>query len=41
MGADVIELLDAAAKEATVLASITDAMKVYERDVLREVTWHP
>jgi uncharacterized protein (UPF0332 family) len=41
MAADVIELLDAAAKEATVLAPITEAMKIYERDVLREVTWHP
>lgn len=41
MGADIVALLDAVAKEATIIAQITEAMKIYERDVLREVTWHP
>jgi uncharacterized protein (UPF0332 family) len=41
MAADIVELLDAVAKDGTVRAHITDAMKIYERDVLREVTWSP
>lgn len=41
LAADILELLDSVATEPTVLAQITDAMKIYERDVLREVTWHP
>ena len=36
---EVIRALDAAVV-APVRAQITDAMKVYERDVLRDVTWH-
>ena len=32
--------LDAAAVEP-VRTQVTDAMKVYERDVLHDVTWHP
>jgi uncharacterized protein (UPF0332 family) len=36
----VIQALDAAAVEP-VRTQITDAMKVYERDVLHDVTWHP
>jgi uncharacterized protein (UPF0332 family) len=36
----VIQALDAAAVEP-VRTQITDAMKVYERDVLHGVTWHP
>jgi uncharacterized protein (UPF0332 family) len=36
----VIPLLDAAALEPT-RTRITDAMRVYERDVLHDVTWHP
>ncbi len=36
----VIRALDAAAVEP-VRTQITDTMKVYERDVLRNVTWHP
>ncbi len=39
--ADIIQLLDDLAKEAAILAQVIDAMKVYERDVLREVTCHP
>lgn len=37
---EIIHALDAAAVEP-VRTRITDAMKVYERDVLRDVTWHP
>jgi len=37
---DIIAALDAAAAEP-VRTQITDAMKVYERDILKEVTWHP
>jgi uncharacterized protein (UPF0332 family) len=37
---DVIQALDAAVVEP-VRTQITDAMKVYERDVLHDVTWHP
>ncbi len=36
----IIQALDAAAVEP-VRTQITDAMKVYERDVLHDVTWHP
>ena len=37
---EVIQALDAAAVDP-VRTQITDAMKVYERDVLHDVTWHP
>lgn len=37
---EVIQALDAAAIEP-VRTQITDAMKIYERDVLKDVTWHP
>ncbi|MGH7171729.1 MAG: HEPN domain-containing protein [Gemmataceae bacterium] len=37
---EIIQALDAAAIEP-VRTQITDAMKIYERDVLRDVTWHP
>jgi hypothetical protein len=37
---EVIQALDAAAVEP-VRTQITDAMKVYERDVLHDVTWRP
>jgi uncharacterized protein (UPF0332 family) len=36
----IIQALDAAAIEPT-RTQITDAMKIYERDVLHDVTWHP
>jgi uncharacterized protein (UPF0332 family) len=38
---DIIQLLDDLSKEAAIFARVLDAIKVYERDVLREVTWHP
>jgi hypothetical protein len=37
---DIIQALDAAAVDP-VRTQITAAMKVYERDVLHDVTWHP
>ena len=37
---EVIQALDAATVEP-VRTQITDAMKVYERDILHYVTWHP
>jgi uncharacterized protein (UPF0332 family) len=37
---DIVNALDAAAVEP-VRTQITDAMKIYERDVLHDVTWHP
>ena len=36
----IIQALDAAAVEP-IRTQITDAMKVYERGVLHDVTWHP
>ena len=36
----VIQILDATAA-LTTRAQITDAMKIYERDVLKQVTWKP
>jgi uncharacterized protein (UPF0332 family) len=38
---DIIIVLEAAATTPTVLTRITDAMRTYERDVLRQVTWRP
>lgn len=40
MAEQIIQVLDAARNEP-IRTSITDAMKVYERDVLQDVTWHP
>src|SRR5260370_1590746 len=37
---NIIQALDAATLDP-VRTQITDAMKIYERDVLRDVTWHP
>jgi uncharacterized protein (UPF0332 family) len=39
IAAKVIQLLDDLAKETTIRDQVLDAIKVYERDVLREVTW--
>ena len=35
-----LTLFQTAAAEEGVRTRITDAMRVYERDVLREVSWH-
>lgn len=40
LAGEVIRALDAATLEPA-RTQITDAMKVYERDVLKNVTWHP
>lgn len=37
---DIIQALDAAAVEP-IRTQITDVMKIYERHVLKDVTWHP
>jgi len=37
---EIIQALDAAAVEP-VRTQIIDAMKIYDRDVLHDVTWHP
>ncbi len=37
---DVIRALDAAAIEP-IRTQITDAIKIYERDILHDATWHP
>jgi hypothetical protein len=39
--AGIIQLLDAASATPSVLGRITDAIKIYERDVLRHITWRP
>ena len=38
--ARIVQRLEAAALEPT-RTQITDAMKIYERDVLHDVSWHP
>ena len=37
---DIIQALDAAALEP-IRTQITDVMKIHERDILHDVTWHP
>jgi uncharacterized protein (UPF0332 family) len=37
---DIVNALQAAAQEP-VRTQIVDAIKIYERDVLKDVTWHP
>jgi uncharacterized protein (UPF0332 family) len=41
MAEDVFQLLESAAAEPVIRTRITDAIKIYERDVLRQVTWQP
>lgn len=38
---DIVQLLHHLANEPLILMRVVDAIKIYERDVLREVTWHP
>ncbi|MGH7225810.1 MAG: HEPN domain-containing protein, partial [Gemmataceae bacterium] len=38
---DIVQLLHQLANEPAILTGVIDAIKIYERDVLREVTWHP
>jgi len=37
----IIQLLHHLANEPAILTRVIEAIKIYERDVLREVTWHP
>jgi uncharacterized protein (UPF0332 family) len=37
---DIVQLFHQLANEAAIRARVVDAIKIYERDVLREVTWH-
>jgi uncharacterized protein YfeS len=37
----IVQLLDALSTTASVRTQVTDTIKVYERDVLRQVTWRP
>jgi uncharacterized protein (UPF0332 family) len=37
----IVQLLDSLSITATVRTQVTDTIKVYERDVLRQVTWRP
>lgn len=38
---DIVQLLHHLGNEPAILARVVDAIKIYERDTLREVTWHP
>ncbi len=38
---DIIHSLESALASPVIKKQITDAMKIYERDVLQDVTWHP
>jgi hypothetical protein len=40
-GRDIVHLLELANAMASVLSQITAAICIYERDVLRQVTWQP
>ena len=37
---DIVQLFHQLANEAAILTRVVDAIKIYERDVLRDVTWH-
>jgi uncharacterized protein (UPF0332 family) len=37
----IVQSLEVAVADSTIKTQITDTMKTYERDVLREVTWQP
>ena len=41
LAGDIIQLLESVANAPAVQTRITDAMKIYERDVLKDVTWQP
>jgi uncharacterized protein (UPF0332 family) len=40
LATDIIRLLHRLANEPVILTRVIEAIKIYERDVLREVTWH-
>jgi uncharacterized protein (UPF0332 family) len=37
---DIVQLFHQLANEAAILNRVVDAIKIYERDVLRDITWH-
>jgi uncharacterized protein (UPF0332 family) len=39
LAADALNIFQITVKEPSVIAKITDAIKIYERDVLRQVSW--
>jgi hypothetical protein len=41
LAGEIIKLLEAATAMPSLLAGITDAIRIYERDVLRQITWLP
>ncbi len=41
LGDDIVRLLESLPASPTVLATIVSNIQVYERDVLKEVTWQP
>jgi uncharacterized protein (UPF0332 family) len=41
MAEAVFQLLESVAAEPVICTRITDAIRIYERDVLRQVTWQP
>jgi uncharacterized protein (UPF0332 family) len=41
LGSATIQMLDSLPALPTVLAQVIDAIKIYERDVLKQVTWQP
>jgi uncharacterized protein (UPF0332 family) len=41
LATDVVQLFETLAIVPTVLGQVIDAIKIYERDVLRQVTWQP
>ncbi len=41
LGRDIIRVLELLPTIPAVLTAVVDAMKVYERDILKQVTWHP
>jgi uncharacterized protein (UPF0332 family) len=41
MALDIVQLLHQLANEPAILTRVVEAIKIYERDVLRQVSWHP
>lgn len=38
---DIVQLFHQLANEPAIFSRVIDAIKIYERDVLRQITWHP
>jgi uncharacterized protein (UPF0332 family) len=41
LATEIIQVLEALPTTPAIFARVVDAIKVYERDVLKQVTWHP